>query len=84
MNLRQAEKLSIKGSEVWRLAGALRASLWAFVVGAFFTNFGYEFFGFFIFGFAAAIHQIALNQSTQAPASLDSSEVSEATEWSTS
>jgi O-antigen ligase len=73
VNLRGAERLSRQGSEVWRLAGALRASLWAFLVGAFFTNFGYEFFGFFIFGFAAALHQIALKHPSAAQTDLESS-----------
>ena len=80
VNLRGAERLSRKGSEVWRLAGALRASVWAFLVGALFTNFGYEFFGFFIFGFAAAIHQIAVDHPSAAEADLDSSVLSETTD----
>jgi O-antigen ligase len=66
-NLRGAELLSIKGSDVWLLAGALRASLWAFLVGALFLNFAYLFFPYFIFAFAAALHQIALNQQSQSP-----------------
>jgi O-antigen ligase len=61
VNLRRSERLSIPGSEVWRLAGALRASFIAFLVGAFFTNFGYSFFAYFSVGFAAALHQVAIN-----------------------
>jgi len=67
VNLRGAERLSTSGSEVWRLAGALRASHWALLVGACFTNYGYEFFPYYIFGLAAALHQIALNQAEHRP-----------------
>lgn len=63
LNLRDAERRVMPQTEVWRLIGALRASLWAFLIGAFFINFAYTFFPYFLLGFVAAIHQIALNNS---------------------
>jgi O-antigen ligase len=63
LNLRNAERLALPQSKVWRLAGALRASCWAFVIGACFLNLATYFFPYFLFGFAAATHQIALRHS---------------------
>jgi putative inorganic carbon (hco3(-)) transporter len=53
-NLKMLEAGSEISSEGWKLAGALRASVAAFCVGAMFTNFGYTFFPYFTMAFCAS------------------------------
>jgi O-antigen ligase len=57
-NLRRAETSLTKMSEGWILVGALRASLVAFLVGSFFSNFGYLFLTYFLFSLTAALNQV--------------------------
>jgi O-antigen ligase len=65
LNLRNAERLAMPHSKIWRLAGALRASCWALLVGACFLNLATYFFPYFLIGFAAATHQIALRETSR-------------------
>ena len=59
-NLRTAEQQVQIGfsSDGWALAGVLRASLITFVVAAFFSDFGYQFFTYFLFAYTASLNQI--------------------------
>lgn len=66
-NLKEAEKRTQPGSSPWLLTGALRASFAAFLVGAFFTNFAYTFFPYFIVAFAAALNQITIEMGPALP-----------------
>jgi putative inorganic carbon (hco3(-)) transporter len=67
-NVRHAQRIIPRESELGLLASALRASLAAFVVGALFASAPYQFFPYFLFGFASATYQIALlEQGPQSP-----------------
>jgi O-antigen ligase len=59
-NLREAERGVVKGnhSEGWVLTGVLRASLITFLVGALFSNFGYNFFTYFLISYTGSLNQI--------------------------
>lgn len=59
-NLSEAERQVYKGydSEGWILIGILRASLNTFIVAAFFSNFGYQFFTYFLIAYTASVNQI--------------------------
>lgn len=59
-NLREAEQQVSTGydSEGWVLVGVLRASLVTFVVAAFFCNYGYQFFTYFLISYTASLNQI--------------------------
>jgi hypothetical protein len=47
------------------LAGALRASLVGFVVGAFFASVEYHFFSYFLVAYTTAFHAIAAKNAAQ-------------------
>ncbi len=58
-NVRRVQRAAPSNSEFWLTAGALRASLAAFVVGAFFADTAYQFFSYFLMGYSSALYQIA-------------------------
>lgn len=70
-NLKSAQTRAVPGSDIWMLAVAMRASFWAFLVGAAFTNFAYTFFPYFIIAFAAALDQISIYHAANLPVELD-------------
>lgn len=58
-NLRSAKRLAGTGLELKMFASGLRASLAAFVVGAFFASVAYQFFTYFLVFYTTVLHQIA-------------------------
>jgi O-antigen ligase len=64
-NLRNAELLAPGPSEQVLLAGALRASLVGFAVGAFFASVEYHFFPYFLVAYTTAFHAIATKNAAQ-------------------
>lgn len=66
-NARRARQLASGDVSFLLLAGALRASLAAFVVGAFFEDTAYHFFPYFLVGYASALHQIARTINRRQP-----------------
>ena len=64
-NLRNAELLAPGPSEQVLLAGALRASLVGFAVGAFFASVEYHFFPYFLVAYTTAFHAIAATNAAQ-------------------
>jgi len=66
--VRLAQRMVPRQSELGLFASALHASLASFVVGAFFSSTPYQFFPYFLIGFATAAYQIALlEQGQQSP-----------------
>ncbi len=66
--VRLAKRIVPRQSELGLLASALRASLASFAVGAVFSSAAYQFFPYFLIGFASAAYQIALlEQRHQSP-----------------
>lgn len=65
VRIRRTQKLVPRKSELSLLASALRASLAAFVVGALFSSVAYQFFPYYLIGFASAMHRIALAEQEQ-------------------
>lgn len=64
-NIREAKRLARGQTEKLLLAGALRASLGALVVGSFFTSAAYQFFPYFLVAYSTAlIHVASLNNSS--------------------
>jgi O-antigen ligase len=58
VNIRQAKRLA-NGKTMLLMAGGLRASLGAFIVGSFFDSVAYHFFPYFLVGYAIALRRIA-------------------------
>lgn len=58
-NLNNTIGTSPRSSELWSIAGALRASLAALSVGAFFASVAYQFFPYFLLSYATATAGIA-------------------------
>ncbi|HLY60738.1 MAG TPA: O-antigen ligase family protein [Terriglobia bacterium] len=58
-NLKDALRLSKEKPEIRYLSGALLASFGAFLVGSFFCSVSYNFFSYFLVGYAGALIQIA-------------------------
>jgi putative inorganic carbon (hco3(-)) transporter len=59
-NVRLAQRIVPRQSELGLLVSALRATLASFVVGALFCSVPYHFFPYFLIGFASSAYQIAL------------------------
>jgi uncharacterized protein (DUF2062 family) len=59
VNLRSMKHLAGTGLDVKMFASALRASLAAFVVGAFFASVAYQFFTYFLVFYTTVLYQIA-------------------------
>jgi O-antigen ligase len=68
-NMRRTQQLARGDVKLMLLAGALRAALVAFVVGAFFNDAGYHFYPYFLVGYASALHQIACRSAALEPES---------------
>jgi putative inorganic carbon (hco3(-)) transporter len=65
-NLRRARRMARHQTELLLFAGALQASLAAFLVGSFFASEGYQYFTYFLVAYTTAIYQIAKRQSRTA------------------
>lgn len=66
-NLRQTQQLLPENEEAQVLARGLRASLFAYVIGAFFSDTAYHFFPYFLIGYASAFYQIACASTAPEP-----------------
>jgi hypothetical protein len=62
-NLSVVKRLVRVGSELDLLAGGLRASLAAFVVGSFFSSQAYNFFTYFLVAYTTTLYQISARES---------------------
>jgi O-antigen ligase len=69
-NLRKTNRLAPQDSEEVLFAGALRASMYAFIVGSFFAACAYHFFPYFLMGYSTGLLAIIESQyqtGTEAP-----------------
>jgi len=66
-NLDKVRKTTNAGSSPHLLASGIRTSMWALIVGAFFTSLTYHFFPYFLIAYAVALENIVSIKSTAIP-----------------
>ncbi len=64
LNARRTRQLARGDAKLLSPAAALRASLAAFLVGAFFEDAAYHFFPYFLVGYATALYEVARTMNT--------------------